>query len=319
MTAPSHLTRVNVDNYVHAATSRHFANTARMAKGVNRFAHGRRPTPLDKQRIMRMNRDTIYSSAIIDINGGASVTLPDAGARYLSLAVINEDNYTTAIHHGAGTYELTTDEHETAFVMVVARILGDWNDPADLAAANELQDQLQIKSASSLPYVQPVYDPETFDATHDLLKQLAGGLTEASRCSGRRDEVSETRHMLMAAFGWGGLPEYEVVYEASTTELPIADQQLTVHDAPVNGFWSISIYNRDGYFEQNPYESYSLNSEIADANADGSFTLNFGQQPNDRPNFLYVMDGWSYNVRLYQPRREILDGEWKFPVPQLVS
>ncbi len=98
-----------------------------------------------------------------------------------------------------------------------------------------------------------------------------------------------------------------------------ADQQLTVRDVPVDGFWSISIYNRDGYFEENPYESYSLNSVIADPNDDGSFTLNFGTQPSGRPNFLYVMDGWSYNVRLYQPRREILDGDWHFPVPQLVG
>ena len=106
-----------------------------MAGGLNRFAHGRRPTPLDKQRIVRMNRDVIYCSALVDISEGATVTLPDAGDRYLSVAVINEDNYTTAIHHDAGTYGLSIDEHETSFVALVARTLGDWTDPADLAAA----------------------------------------------------------------------------------------------------------------------------------------------------------------------------------------
>lgn len=310
---------VNVDNYVHAATSAQFAGMFKLAGGVNRFAHGRQPTPLDKQRIARMNRDTIYGSALVDISEGATVSLPDAGGRYLSLTVINEDNYTTAVHHGAGTYSLTVDEHETSFVALVVRVLVDWTDDADLALAHELQDQVRIQSTSARPFRRPAYDADTFAATHGLLQQLGGGLTSAAYCNGRRDEVRETRHMLATAFGWGGLPEYEVVYEASTTELPIADQELTVRDVLVDGFWSISIYNRDGYFEENRYESYSQNSVIAEPNSDGSFTLNFGTEPNGRANFLYVMAGWSYNVRLYQPRREILDGDWNFPLPQPVS
>lgn len=310
---------VNVDNYVRAATSAQFEAKVKMSKGVNRFSHGRRPTPLDKQRIVRMNRDTIYSSALVDISEGATFTMPESGDRYLSVAVINEDNYTTAIHHGAGTYELTIDDHETSFVALVARTLVDWTDTADLAVANALQNELSIEAASAREYARPGYDPETFEVTHRLLQRLGGGLTDASYCNGRRDEVRETRHMLATAFGWGGLPEYEVVYEASTTVLPVDDQQLTVRDVPVDGFWSISIYNSAGYFEENPFESYSLNSVTADMDDDGSFTVHFGREPNARSNFLYVMEGWSYNVRLYQPRREILDGEWHFPVPGLVS
>lgn len=83
---------------------------------------------------MRTNRETIYDSAIVDTSAAATVTIPDAGGRYLSVAGINEDNYTTEINHGAGTHELTIDEHETPFVLVVARILGDWIDKADLRA-----------------------------------------------------------------------------------------------------------------------------------------------------------------------------------------
>lgn len=307
---------VNADNYVRATTSRQFAITQKMTRGLDRFTHGRQPTQLDKQQVERMNRDTIYSSALVDISAGATLTLPDAQGRYLSVAVINEDNYTTSIFHGAGTYDLSVEEHGTPHVMLVARTLVDATDEADLAVANELQDQLRFDAVSSRPYERPNYDPDTYAATHELLKELGKGLTGASGGNGRPDEVDPVRHLLLSAYGWGGLPDYEVMYEANAARLPIVDQQLTVRDVPVDSFWSISIYNSDGFFEQNPYESYSTNSVIADANDDGSFTLHFGQEPNGRPNFLYVMEGWSYNVRLYQPRREVLEGEWTFPVPE---
>lgn len=310
---------VNVDNYVRAETSKHSEGMVARAGGLNQFAHGRRPTPLDQQRIVRMNRDTLYSSALVDISAGATVKLPEAGDRYLSVTVINEDNFTTEIFHGGGTFELTTDEHDTPFVALVARVLVDWTDPADLDLANRLQDELLIEAASSQPYIRPEYDPESLERTHRLLQQLGGDLTDAAGCNGRRDEVRETRHMLATAFGWGGLPEYEVVYVASTTSLPTVDQHLTVSNVPVNGFWSISIYNAEGYFETNQFDSYSLNSVTAEPNQDGSVTLSFGTRPNGRTNFLYVMDGWSYNVRLYQPRDEAIRGDWKFPVPEVTS
>ena len=42
-----------------------------------------------------MNRDTLYSAAVFDLDAGpVSITLPDAGRRFLSMQVINEDHYT---------------------------------------------------------------------------------------------------------------------------------------------------------------------------------------------------------------------------------
>jgi hypothetical protein len=54
---------VNVDNFVRAETAAQFDGIVEMAGGINRFFHLREPTPLDKQIIIRMNRDTIYSGA----------------------------------------------------------------------------------------------------------------------------------------------------------------------------------------------------------------------------------------------------------------
>lgn len=59
--------------------------------GVNVLHHHREPASLEDQPVIRQNRDTLYSSAIVDLASGATLTLPDAGERYLSVMVVNED------------------------------------------------------------------------------------------------------------------------------------------------------------------------------------------------------------------------------------
>jgi hypothetical protein len=95
--------------------------------------------------------------------------------------------------------------------------------------------------------------------------------------------------------------------------------RLTVHKVPVDGFWSISVYNRAGYFEKNELDAYSVNNLTAARNADGSVTVQFGECKRDIPNCLPVMPGWNYDVRLYRPRAEVQSGAWSFPKPQPVE
>ena len=40
--------------------------------------------------------------------------------------------------------------------------------------------------------------------------------------------------------------------------------KLNVKDVPVDGFWSVSLYNAEGYYEKNPYNAYSLNNITAE-------------------------------------------------------
>ena len=137
---------------------------------------------------------------------------------------------------------------------------------------------------------------------------------------GKKEEVSEVRHMLGAAFGWGGLPDYEAVYLTVNKPRPVGRYQITLTEKiPVDGFASLSVYNKDGYFEKNKFNSYSFNSITAKRNEDGSVTINFGGCEDGRVNCLYIMDGWNYVVRLYRPHKEIQDGTWSFPDPQPVK
>jgi hypothetical protein len=146
---------VNVDTFVRAETHRMFSALQRDAGGVNRFRHSREPTPIDQQTVIRMNRDTLYSFAVVDISQGAVFSLPEAGERYLSAMVVNEDYYINRVFHGAGEYRLAVEEFDTPHVLLAVRTMVDPRDPEDLVAVAALQDQLSIHATADRPFSAP--------------------------------------------------------------------------------------------------------------------------------------------------------------------
>ncbi len=107
MAGPDEAVLVNVDNFNRAQTDFEFAGIIKLAGGINKLHSNRTPTPIDKQNVIRMNRDTLYSLGVVDISKGATVTLPDAGKRYMSLMVINNDGYVNRVYYESGAHELT--------------------------------------------------------------------------------------------------------------------------------------------------------------------------------------------------------------------
>jgi hypothetical protein len=124
-----------------------------------------------------------------------------------------------------------------------------------------------------------------------------------------------------AAGGWGGNPDKEAIYLNITPKQNDGNtvHRLTVRDVPVDGFWSASVYNAEGYYAPNEQNAYSLNNLTANKEADGSVTIQFGGCDGKTPNCLPITPGWNYMVRLYRPRPEILNGKWKFPEAQPVQ
>ena len=305
---------VNVDNFVRAETHRMMADLQRDAGGVNRFEHNRAPASVDKQTVIRMNRDTLYSFAVVDISAGATLTVPDAGERYLSVMVVNEDHYINRVLHGAGRHELTAEELGSPFVVIAVRTLVDPQDPDDLAAVAAIQDRLVLKAVSERTFVAPEYDADSLDRTRTALLGLAADMTSFEASFGRKEDVDPVHHLIATAAGWGGLPDREATYVGVSPGLPVGVYELTVGaDVPVDGFWSISVYNREGFFEPNERGAYSVNSITAVHNDDGTVTVRFGGDGDPARNSLPVTDGWNYLVRLYRPRPEILSGAWTFP------
>lgn len=311
---------ITVDNFIRAATDIEFDKYVSLAGGVNRFFHFRSPTPVENQPTVRMNRDTLYSAAVVDISEGATLTLPDVGGRYMTAMVVNQDHYINEVFSGGGSYVLDVDTFDTPYVIVFVRTLVDAADPEDVAAVNAIQDEMAIDAAASRPFIPPNYDIEGFEGMVAILLRLGPYVPNSFQMFGARDDVGALRHVIGTAGGWGGLPESEAFYLNVDPGLPPGEYRIDVPaDVPIGAFWSISLYNADGFFEPNSRDAYNVNSVTGVSNRDGSITVHLGGCDDDRVNCLPIMEGWNYTVRLYRPGTEVLDGTWTFPEARRVN
>lgn len=306
---------VNVDSFVRAETARMLSDIQASAGGVNRFGHNREPAAVEDQTVIRLNRDTLYSFAVVDRSAGASLTLPDGGSRYLSAMVVDEDHYVTAIHHRPGRHDLSPGG-EAGYCLVAVRVLVDASSADDLSAAAALQDGLVLEAGSAEPFLAAEYDTESLDDTRDALLRLASRLVGFDRMFGTREQVEPVRHLIGTAAGWGGLPTTEAAYAGLDPRLPPGRYDMTFTDVPVDAFWSVSVYDSTGYFVPNRTGRYSVNSVTGVKERDGSVTVRFlpADVEPDLPNSVPVPgEGWNLLVRLYRPRPEVLEGTWTLP------
>ncbi|MEH2548162.1 hypothetical protein V1283_004807 [Bradyrhizobium sp. AZCC 2262] len=314
---------VTPDNFARAESDMYFAASTKDMGGTGKLLHRREVVSVDKQPVVRANRDTLYSSGVFDLDAGpVTITLPDVGKRFMSLQAFNEDHYVVGgVRYGAGKYKFDKENVGTRYMLVGIRTLVDPNDPGDVNQAHALQDAIQIDQQGFGSLELPNWDTASQKKVRDALIALGATTPDFKRAFGAKDQVDPVRHLIGTATGWGGNPDEDATYLNVT---PPKNDGTTVHklvvkDVPVDAFWSISLYNGDGYFQKNELDSYSLNNLTAKKGSDGSVAVQFGGCDGKLPNCLPIMKGWNYTVRLYRPRLEILDGSWRFPEPQAAN
>jgi len=238
------------------------------------------------------------------------------------MQVLDEDEYTPHVFYGQGTHTFTRREIGTRYVLLALRTLVEPNDPKDLAAVHALQDAIEVEQPGGPGRFEvPGWDPVSQKKVRQALLSLADTLPDTKGMFGPRGQVDPVRRLIGAASAWGGNPEKDALY---LNIVPAKNDGTTVYklnvkEVPVDGFWSISLYNAQGYYEPNKLNAYNLNSITAVKEADRSVAVQFGGCDGKVPNCLPTMPGWNYMVRLYRPRAEILDGRWKFPEAQPVN
>ena len=316
-------TPVTADNFKRAESDLYLGNAVKEAGGVGKLYHHRDAMPIDKQSVIRANRDTLYSPAVFDLDASpVTITLPDSGKRFRSMQVINEDHYVVGnVEYRPGSYTFDRNKVGTRYVLIALRTLIDPNDPKDVAQGRALQDATKVSQKTPGKWEIPDWDAASQKKVRDALLVLGSTIPDFKGAFGAKGQVDPVRHLIGTALGWGGNPEKEATYLNVT---PTRNDGNTIHklnvkDVPVDGFWSISLYNAEGYFQKNEYDAYSLNNLTAKKNADGSIAVQFGGCDGKAANCLPIMPGWNYTVRLYRPRAEILSGKWKFPEPQPAS
>src|ERR1700729_1038625 len=150
---------VTVDNFIRAESDLYFAGLLKDSGGIGKFLHRREPARIDNQTVIRLNRDTLYSSAVFDLDAGpVTITLPDAGKRFLSMQVINQDHYVPEVVYGKGSYTLTRDKVGTRYVAVAIRTLVDPGNPADIEQVHTLQDGIKVRQKDNGSFERPDWD-----------------------------------------------------------------------------------------------------------------------------------------------------------------
>jgi hypothetical protein len=178
---------VTADNFVRAESDLYFGNVVKDG-GLGKFIHRREPAAIDNQTVIRLNRDTLYSAAVFDLDAGpVTVTLPASGKRFMSMQVIDEDQYTAAVLYGAGTQTLTKDRIGTRYVIVAVRTLVDPNDPNDVAAVHALQDAIKVDQRGGPgAFTVPAWDPASQKQVRDALLVLASTLPDTKGMFGAK-------------------------------------------------------------------------------------------------------------------------------------
>jgi hypothetical protein len=313
---------VTVENFIRAQSDLYFSAVALKEDGFGKFEHKRELSPIDNQTVIKQNRDTLYSAAVFDLDAGpVTITLPDAGKRFMSLQVINEDMYSPPAIYAPAKRTFNRKEVGTRYMLVGIRTLVDPNSPADMGKVHALQDALKIEQKSSGKFEVPKWDTASLKKVREALFTLATTLTDTSHAFGLKNEVDPVKRLVSAAAAWGGNPPKDAIYLTVTPPKNDGNTiyKLNVKDVPVDGFWSISLYNGNGYFQKNDLNSYSLNNITAKKSEDGFVAIQFGGCDGKISNCLPIMNGWNYTVRLYRPRQEILNGKWKFPEAQIAN
>jgi hypothetical protein len=303
---------VTPESYIRAETDRSFGNIAAQAGGVNKFYYVRQPTPLNEQTVVRMNRDTLYSAAIVDTAGGATVTLPKiADGRFISILLVDNDHYAPAVYYEPGTYELPQD---TKYVAVIVRVqVYNPNDPAEIALVNSIQDQVIIKANSADPLPPMPWDIASLKALTEQYEKDSAQYSSWKGMMGPRGKVDEKTRHIAAAAAWGLNPEWDATYLNYSGGQDDQTCHTATYQVPENkAFWSITIYGNDGYMKS---ENAIVGSSNVKLNSDGTFTVHYGSKEacGDVPNRLDVTEGWNFLMRVYRPGPSVLDGTYTLP------
>jgi len=313
---------VTMDNFIHADSTRAFLKELANTNGKVNIVRARRDrTGTDNQDVIRMNDDTLYSTAILDIKGGATVLLKNYEG-YQNANVLDINHSQIASLTGKGTINLDESmlsEGHHAYLIIRTGLLR--NLPADemMVLAHKAQDNVSITYKSSEPFVPSVkYDFSTLNAVkYQIFTNFAKNPLKylIRNAFGKVSERDEATARVVIAVGWGGMPGEQAVYSPFSGT---GERRHFTIDKPnlkyaEKAFFSFTVYNQYGWIAT---KKYSLNSDDLIANEDGTYTITFlaSGEPvkKGEKNILITPRGklWTGVLRAYFPVDKTETYDW---------
>ncbi|THD65895.1 DUF1214 domain-containing protein [Robertkochia marina] len=298
---------VTQENFPTAYSNMRMGVVVQNAGGVNAFME--MPTPPsnpEEQPVVRMNRDTYYSAAVIDVSEDAYITIPETD-EYVSIQIVDENHETQPMIYGPGRHKITA---KTDHVFIIVRALED-----------EVRKNLQVEAASSKPFEMKEWDMESFKKLEAEGNAVFVKGYDQSKAFGSK-ETGQTTYMnfIGAAGGWGGAMVVDNIYQTSEYLDTDGCYEMTFPDPENTYFWSATVYNANGYlFNDVANISSEMDPEI---NEDGSITVRFGC--DDMPNNIPIREGnttGKFNVvmRHYGPSDNVRNGAEGYNATELIK
>ena len=197
---------------------------------------------------------------------------------------------------------------------------------------------LRRRASSTRPWPRAV-DAAPKPAQEKIMAPFQGGIGAATQAENGWLFTTKTglygtdylQRALITAIGLGANRPQDAVYPTSEGRMRTgkkysgANKYVMHFDKgqlpPVNGFWSITMYDADYFFVANPLNRYTVSSRNKfKTNADGSVDLYIQHESpgkDKESNWLPApKDEFVLMMRLYWPKENppsILDGSWKPP------
>ena len=262
---------VTEENFAKAYTNLRFASIIEAAGGLNTFRVMEVP-PSDpsKQFVVRMNRDTAYSTSVFDLSDGdVHITIPETD-EYVTIQIVDENHETQPMIYGPGRHTITA---KTDFAFVIIRTL----DP-------DLRENVVVEAGEADEFVTLDWDEKTFAEMEAIGNaDFSDGYNQAEAFSNTESGQTAYMNFVGAAGGWGGAMVQDNIYQTSPYLDSDGCYETTFVDPEPEFFWSATVYNGDGYLFN---DMGNISSEMNPVrNEDGTYTVRFGcdGEPNNIP------------------------------------
>ena len=284
---------VTQENFPQAYTNLRMGMIVERAGGVNKFMEMPVPSSIpEEQLVVRMNRDTYYSSAVLDMTGDVYITIPETD-RYVSIQIVDENHETQPMIYGPGKHKVTA---KTEHAFVIVRALED-----------DARRNLIVETQGNDPFVMKKWDMESFKNLEEAGNtEFIKGYDQSKAFGNKESGQTPYMNYIGAAGGWGGAMIVDNIYQTSSFFDMDGCYEMTFLNPNNEYFWSATVYNANGYMFN---DIANISSEMDPViNDDGTITIRFGC--DGMPNNIPIRDGnttgkFNVLIRHYGPSDEV--------------